>query len=51
MEADKTVNAEVGVSDLTTAFHSQNVPMPICRYEVSPFFSIPNKKIIKNKIK
>ncbi|VDD89551.1 unnamed protein product [Enterobius vermicularis] len=34
MEADKTVSADVAVSDLTTAFHSHSVPMPICRYEI-----------------
>ena len=34
MEADKTVSAEIAVSDLTTAFQSQLVPMPICRYDV-----------------
>uniref|UniRef100_A0A7E4UNH2 ZP domain-containing protein n=1 Tax=Panagrellus redivivus TaxID=6233 RepID=A0A7E4UNH2_PANRE len=34
MEADKTVSAEIAVSDLTTAFQSQLVPMPICRYEI-----------------
>uniref|UniRef100_A0A0N5ARK5 ZP domain-containing protein n=1 Tax=Syphacia muris TaxID=451379 RepID=A0A0N5ARK5_9BILA len=33
-EADKTVSADVAVSDLTTAFHSQSVPMPICKYEI-----------------
>lgn len=34
MEADKTVSADIAVSDLTTAFQSQLIPMPICRYEV-----------------
>ncbi|KAE9553271.1 hypothetical protein FO519_003529 [Halicephalobus sp. NKZ332] len=34
MEADKTVSAKIEVSDLTTAFQSQLVPMPICRYDV-----------------
>ena len=34
MEADKTVSAPLEVSDLTTAFVTQLVPMPICRYEI-----------------
>uniref|UniRef100_A0A1I7SVS5 ZP domain-containing protein n=1 Tax=Bursaphelenchus xylophilus TaxID=6326 RepID=A0A1I7SVS5_BURXY len=34
MEADKTVSAQLEVSDLTTAFQTQVVPMPICRYEI-----------------
>ncbi|KAE9549387.1 hypothetical protein FO519_007395 [Halicephalobus sp. NKZ332] len=34
MEADKTVSAQIEVSDLTTAFQTQVVPMPICRYEI-----------------
>ncbi|TMS38269.1 hypothetical protein L596_005033 [Steinernema carpocapsae] len=34
MEADKTVSAQIEVSDLTTAFQSQVVPMPICRYDI-----------------
>lgn len=34
MEADKTVSAQIEVSDITTAFQTQIVPMPICRYEV-----------------
>lgn len=38
MEADKTVSAEIEVSDITTAFQTQVVPMPICRYEVRQFF-------------
>lgn len=35
MEADKTVSAQIEVSDLTTAFQTQVVPMPVCKYEVS----------------
>ncbi|CAD5211528.1 unnamed protein product [Bursaphelenchus okinawaensis] len=34
MEADKTVSAQIEVSDLTTAFQTQVVPMPICKYEI-----------------
>uniref|UniRef100_A0A914C3M0 ZP domain-containing protein n=1 Tax=Acrobeloides nanus TaxID=290746 RepID=A0A914C3M0_9BILA len=34
MEADKTVSAQIEVSELTTAFVTQVVPMPICRYEI-----------------
>lgn len=34
MEADKTVSAQVDVSDITTAFATQVIPMPICRYEI-----------------
>uniref|UniRef100_A0A7E4VGH6 ZP domain-containing protein n=1 Tax=Panagrellus redivivus TaxID=6233 RepID=A0A7E4VGH6_PANRE len=34
MEADKTVSQGIEVSDLTTAFVTQLVPMPICRYDV-----------------
>ncbi|MFH4980828.1 hypothetical protein AB6A40_007537 [Gnathostoma spinigerum] len=34
MEADKTVSAQIEVSDLTTAFQTQIVPMPVCRYEI-----------------
>lgn len=34
MEADKTVSAQIEVSDITTAFQTQVVPMPICRYEI-----------------
>lgn len=40
MEADKTVSADVAVSDLTTAFHSHSVPMPICRYEVETLIKL-----------
>lgn len=39
MEADKTVSAQIEVSELTTAFQTQVVPMPICRYEVCLSFS------------
>lgn len=34
MEADKTVSQELDVSMLTTERHTQNVPMPVCRYEI-----------------
>ncbi|VDD92646.1 unnamed protein product [Enterobius vermicularis] len=34
MEADKTVSTDIEVSDLTTAFQTQVVPMPVCRYEI-----------------
>lgn len=34
MEADKTVSAQIEVSDITTALQTQIVPMPVCRYEV-----------------
>lgn len=34
MEADKTVSQEIEVSDITTAFQSQVVPMPVCRYDI-----------------
>ncbi|CAI4222323.1 unnamed protein product [Auanema sp. JU1783] len=34
MEADKTVSTQIEVSDLTTAFQTQIVPMPICKYEI-----------------
>ncbi|VDO40696.1 unnamed protein product [Onchocerca flexuosa] len=34
MEADKTVSSQIEVSEMTTAFQTQLVPMPICRYEV-----------------
>uniref|UniRef100_A0AC34G7I3 ZP domain-containing protein n=1 Tax=Panagrolaimus sp. ES5 TaxID=591445 RepID=A0AC34G7I3_9BILA len=34
MEADKTVAQDIQVSDLTTAFVTQLVPMPVCRYEI-----------------
>uniref|UniRef100_A0A0N5A826 ZP domain-containing protein n=1 Tax=Syphacia muris TaxID=451379 RepID=A0A0N5A826_9BILA len=34
MEADKTVSAQLEVSEITTAFQTQIVPMPICRYEI-----------------
>lgn len=40
MEADKSVSQELEVSQLTTEYQSQQVPMPICRYEIldtSPF--------------
>ncbi|VDM96447.1 unnamed protein product [Thelazia callipaeda] len=34
MEADKTVSTEIEVSDMTTLFQTQLVPMPVCRYEI-----------------
>ncbi|VIO92991.1 cuticlin 1 precursor, putative [Brugia malayi] len=34
MEADKTVSTQIEVSEMTTAFQTQVVPMPICRYEL-----------------
>lgn len=39
MEADKTVSSYAEVSDITTAFLMQTVPMPTCRYEVSQGFT------------
>ncbi|KHN87045.1 Cuticlin-1 [Toxocara canis] len=34
MEADKTVSTQLEVSEITTAFQTQIVPMPICKYEI-----------------
>ncbi|OZC07189.1 hypothetical protein X798_05825 [Onchocerca flexuosa] len=34
MESDKTVSTEIQVSEMTTAFATQLVAMPICRYEI-----------------
>ncbi|KAM3719833.1 Cuticlin-3 [Dirofilaria immitis] len=34
MEADKTVSTGLEVSEMTTAFQTQVVPMPVCRYEI-----------------
>ncbi|KAH7713928.1 CUT-1 protein [Aphelenchoides avenae] len=34
MEADKTVSAPLEVSEITTLFQTQVVPMPVCRYEI-----------------
>ncbi|VDK44514.1 unnamed protein product [Anisakis simplex] len=34
MEADKTVSSQIEISEITTAFITQIVPMPICRYEI-----------------
>uniref|UniRef100_A0A915PZL6 ZP domain-containing protein n=1 Tax=Setaria digitata TaxID=48799 RepID=A0A915PZL6_9BILA len=34
MEADKTVSTQIEVSEITTAFQTQVVPMPVCRYEL-----------------
>ncbi|VDN38273.1 unnamed protein product [Gongylonema pulchrum] len=34
MEADKTVSTEIEVSEITSVFATQVVPMPICKYEV-----------------
>lgn len=39
MEADKTVSSQLDVSEITTGFQTQIVPMPICKYEVRHFFS------------
>lgn len=37
MEADKTVSTQIEVSEITTAFQTQIVPMPVCRYEACLF--------------
>uniref|UniRef100_A0A915BX73 ZP domain-containing protein n=1 Tax=Parascaris univalens TaxID=6257 RepID=A0A915BX73_PARUN len=34
MEADKTVSTQIDVSEITTGFQTQVVPMPACRYEI-----------------
>lgn len=34
MEAEKPLKQEIEVSDITTAFVTQLVPMPVCRYEI-----------------
>lgn len=34
MESDKTVSQDLEVSEITTAFQTQTVPMPICTYEI-----------------
>ncbi|KAH7727357.1 cuticulin-1 [Aphelenchoides avenae] len=34
MEADKTVSQQLEVSEITTLFQTQVVPMPVCRYEI-----------------
>ena len=34
MEADKTVAADVAVSEITTAFVTAVVTMPVCRYDI-----------------
>ncbi|VDN01308.1 unnamed protein product [Thelazia callipaeda] len=34
MEADKTVSSQIEVSEITTSFQTQVVPMPVCRYEI-----------------
>lgn len=34
MEADKTVSQALEVSEITTLFQSQQVPMPVCRYDI-----------------
>lgn len=34
IKADKTVSAQLEVSELTTAFQTQVVPMPVCKYEI-----------------
>ncbi|EJW70644.1 hypothetical protein WUBG_18449, partial [Wuchereria bancrofti] len=33
MEADKTVSTQIEVSEMTSAFATQPIPLPICRYE------------------
>lgn len=33
-EADKTVSSQIEVSEMTTLFQTQIVPMPVCKYEV-----------------
>lgn len=49
MEADKTVSTQIEVSEITTAFQTQIVPMPVCRYEVPLFSLISNSKISTKK--
>ncbi|CAG9530287.1 unnamed protein product [Cercopithifilaria johnstoni] len=34
MEAEKTVSTQIEVQEITTAFFTQVVPMPVCRYEI-----------------
>uniref|UniRef100_A0AAF5PYZ1 ZP domain-containing protein n=3 Tax=Wuchereria bancrofti TaxID=6293 RepID=A0AAF5PYZ1_WUCBA len=34
MEADKTVSTQIEVSEMTSAFATQPIPLPICRYEI-----------------
>uniref|UniRef100_F1L337 Cuticlin-1 n=1 Tax=Ascaris suum TaxID=6253 RepID=F1L337_ASCSU len=34
MEADKTVDTQIEVSEITTALRSEVIPMPLCRYEI-----------------
>lgn len=34
METDKTVSQDLEVSEITTAFQTQVVPMPVCRYDI-----------------
>ncbi|VDM48875.1 unnamed protein product [Toxocara canis] len=34
MEADKTVSTQLEVSEITTAFQTAIVPMPVCKYEI-----------------
>ncbi|KAI1720061.1 zona pellucida-like domain-containing protein [Ditylenchus destructor] len=34
MEADKTVSAQIEVSEITTALQTAIVPMPVCKYEI-----------------
>lgn len=38
MEADKTVSTKIEVSEITTIFRTQLIPMPICKYEVFYMF-------------
>lgn len=54
MEADKTVSSQLEVSEITTQFQTQVVPMPICKYEVGaswfstgPFSPIPKHSLLK----
>ena len=46
MEADKTVSAQLEVSEITTQFQTQIVPMPVCKYEVEITKKSFNKKNI-----
>lgn len=51
MEADKTVSTQIEVSEITTAFQTQIVPMPVCRYEACLFEFIFNLTILIQAIK
>lgn len=51
MEADKTVSAQLEVSEITTQFQTQIVPMPVCKYEVEITKKSPLiKKIFSKQI-